>query len=177
VDVSAPRVTASDLSRHASASTTSACHSRNGVTSGCPYTDNNGGEFVVPWAVFAEERVSTNDASDSWEAVARTSEPPVAGAPAGRLTTSEATISSSIGLTHAGGPVLAHSSNSAGQARGSSAQQQRCRRCRCGRQARPRWCPLPAYSDTTSVVIGFRQHPASPEKSVVASLHPSPKTS
>jgi hypothetical protein len=102
------------------------------VTSGCPCIDNHGGESIIPWAVFARERVSTNDASASWEAVARASEPPVASAPAGRLTTSEATSSSSTGSIHAGGPALTHSSNGKGQARVSSAQQQRRRHCWCG---------------------------------------------
>jgi hypothetical protein len=96
VATSVPRVMASDLSGHASASTTSAYRSRGGVTSGCPCTDNNGGEFVIPWAVFAGERVSTNYASASWETVTRASEPPFADGPAGRLTTIEATSSSSI---------------------------------------------------------------------------------
>jgi hypothetical protein len=71
-------------------------------------------EVVIPWAVYAEEWVSTNDALASWEAVARAGEHRVAGAPAGRLMTSEAASSSSIGSTHAGGSVLAHNSNGSG---------------------------------------------------------------
>jgi hypothetical protein len=58
--------------------------------------------------------VSTNEASASWEAVAKGGGHLVAGAPAGRFMTSEAMSSSSIGLTHPGGSSLAHSSNSYG---------------------------------------------------------------
>jgi hypothetical protein len=64
-----PRVTTSDLSGHASASMTLACRSCDGVTSGCPCTDNNRGKSVVH--------------TDSYEAVTRASEPPVIGALAG----------------------------------------------------------------------------------------------
>lgn len=72
--MSAPRITAPD-SGHASASMATTC--------GRPCTCDNGGEFVVYWAAFARERVSTNDASASWEAAVEEGGYPSVGALAG----------------------------------------------------------------------------------------------